>query len=284
MVKKCLLIFLFLFSNIADASQVLISVDGIAITSADLDNRINAIKLLSPDISNTKETRKQVLNSLVNEELFRNEAKRLKINISQNEVDEQFKVIKQEFAISETIYKTIINNKSLRKQIESQILWNRLVSLVLSHRIKVSDAEIREEQKVRKPIILSVGFKQIIFTNDQLNKIEEIKLIAKDCKNLDKILMQHSVSRAVFYQLAYAELNPELQSIVPSIPVNGFSKNLNFGNKQQLIMICNKEVTNETRNFQQIKQELSERKIHSEAQKYLQELHRRVYIDSFEQE
>ena len=68
-------IFLLLFtliSNFCFASQVLVVVDGVAITSVDVDKRIEALRLTNTNIQDNEATQKQVLNALINEELFRN--------------------------------------------------------------------------------------------------------------------------------------------------------------------------------------------------------------------
>ena len=58
---------LLLLSNITFAAEVLVVVGGNAITTVDVDQRIEALKLANPRINNSKEYRAQVLDELVNE-------------------------------------------------------------------------------------------------------------------------------------------------------------------------------------------------------------------------
>ena len=76
-----------------------------------------------------------------------------------------------------------------------------------------------------------------------------------------------------------SDLNPSLQSLMKTLPVNKVSDILHFNDQKQLIMICNKKVTPINRTLQNISNDLSNRKINAEAQKYLGELRKRICIE-----
>ena len=156
-------ILLILVSNLALAAQGLVVVDGKAITSIDVAKRIEALQLANPQLQADENMRRHLLNNLISEELFHNEAKRLKVSVSEEEMKSQFEATQKDHNFSDALMQKLIKNESLRKQVESQLIWNKLVGLVLYSKIKVSDAEVRDEQKVRKGEIREVDFKQIIF-------------------------------------------------------------------------------------------------------------------------
>ena len=150
-------------TNIALAAQVLVVVGGVAITSIDIDKRIEALRLANPNIVADTVYRNYILNELINEELFHNEAKRLKISISKEEVDGHFKDLQRRYHFPDSKILLFSSNKSLKKQVESQLLWNKLVSAVFYNKIKVSDAELRDEQKIKTSEIKEVTFMQLAF-------------------------------------------------------------------------------------------------------------------------
>ena len=273
------LIFFALLANLALAdAKVLVLVDGKAITSIDVDKRIEALRLANPTFSLDDSMRQRILTNLVSEELFHNEAKRLKISVSDEEITDHFKNLQKEHGFSEAQTKLLLNNQSLWKQARSQVLWSKLIGIVFYNKIKVSDAEIRDEQKVRTGEIREVTFKQIIFENFDQEKATKLHA-ATNCQILDQLSKEYGLGKPSQNTLLLAELNPELQSVIRMLPLNQVSETLNFQNKKQLIMVCNKDIINNPQNTQEIRQELSTRKINAEAQKYLAELKKRVYIE-----
>jgi hypothetical protein len=273
-------IFLFiLWSNLAFASHVLVLVDGKAITSIDVNKRIEALKIANPELEVDNFVRQHILNNLISEELFHNEAKRLKVSVSEEEILSHFKSMQQEHQFSPALTEKLIKNQSLRMQVESQILWNRLVSLVLAHKIKVSDAEIRDEQKVNKGEIREVSFKQIIFEEFEKDKAIKLQQEAKNCQDLDRLAREYGLGSPYNGNALLSELNPDLQSVIKVIPENRLSDPLNFNKQKQVVMVCNKKIIDKVRSIQEIRADLTNRKINGEAQKYLAELRKRVYIE-----
>jgi peptidyl-prolyl cis-trans isomerase SurA len=272
-------IVLILWSNIALSSQVLVIVDGNAITSVDVDKRLAALKIANPEIIGDESFNRHILSNLISEELFHNEAKRLKISISKEEIDDHFKDMQREHNFSPSLATRLIQNESLRMQVESQLLWSKLVGIVLYSKIKVSDAEIREEQKVQKREIREITFKQIVSNHLTLPKITKIQEEAKDCTSLDKIAKQYSLPTPYKNNLLFSDLNQELQSILRALPENELSDMITIQDQQQVIMVCKKNILNKSQDIQTIRKELTSSKINAEAQKYLAELKKRVYIE-----
>lgn len=268
-----------LWSNFALATQALVVVDGKAITSMDVSKRIEALQLANPEISPDDGMRRHILNNLISEELFNNEAKRLKVSVNEKEIEEHFKEISHNHGFSKEMIARLTSNASLRKQVESQILWNKLIGLVLYSKIKVSDAEVRDEQKIRKGEIREVTFKQIVFDSFDNVKIEKLQIEAQNCKDLDMLAKENGFSKPYKNTLLLSELNSELQSVIKSLPENRLSEVLNLQNSKQVIMVCKKNVINNPQDVKLIKQELISRKTNAEAQKYLAELKKRVYIE-----
>lgn len=273
------LILIALWSSYALASHVLVIVDGKAITANDVEKRIEAIRLANPEVENSPEMRGYILNNLISEELFHHEAKRLKISVDQEEIKQHFKEVAEEHHLSASALTVLENNQSLHDQVESQILWNKLVTTVLYNKIKVSNAEIREEQKVRKGSIKDVTFKQILFNNYDNQKVEKLRLEAHNCEQLNQLAKENGFSIPSKNTILFSELNPELQAIIKTIPENHLSEVINYQNVKQVIMVCNKNVVNDPKDVQRIRQELTNRKINAEAQKYLAELKKRTCIE-----
>ena len=112
-------IILFIFStNLALAAQVLVAVDGEAITSIDVNKRIEALQIANPELMPDDNMRKHVLNNLISEELFHNEGKRLKVKVSEEEILDQFQAIAKDNQLPSGILNKLMTNASLRAQLE----------------------------------------------------------------------------------------------------------------------------------------------------------------------
>lgn len=277
--KYLLIIALSLILNIASASQVLVIVDGKAITTVDLKKRFDALKILYPNITSDENTKRQILNNLVSEELFHNEAERLKVSISNEEINNRFKEMQQEYHLSQAQLNSWESNKALRQQVEGQLLWSKLVSAVFYNKIKVSEAEIRDEQKVKSEEISEVDFKQLLFKGYEEEKLATMIKETNDCNSFDSVALKYGFSRPYHNVLLYQDLNPELQAIIKSLPINKISDVLQLNGQQQIILICNKKITHKILDAEIIKQELSSKKMNAEAQKYLSELKKRIYVE-----
>lgn len=277
--KYFIFLLIILSLNIAYATKVLVIVDGVAITDIDVKNRIDALKILYPGFTDDVIARKQILNNLISEELFHNEANRLKFKVSEEEVRNRFKEMQVENNYTEAQINSFMKNKNLYKQVESQVLWSDLVSAVFYNKIKVSEAEIREEQKVNSQEIVEVDFKQILFNSYESEKIIKMKKEKVNCENIDVISKKLGFGKPYHNVLLYKDLNPELQSVLKILPLNRLSDILQFNELNQVIILCNKKTTTKTIDPKVIKQKLTSRKINAEAQKYLSELKKRIYVE-----
>lgn len=277
---KHLVIFFILFlAKSSLASQVLVIVDGKAITSVDFDKRIEALRIANPSLEVTPSLNNVILNNLVSEELFRNEAKRLKISVSEEEVKSNFKSMQLDYGLSNELLDKLMKNNSFYQQVESQALWNKLIGAVLYNKVKVSDAELRDEQKVRKAIIKEVTFKQITVGNVADEKIKALRDDASNCAELDAMSMSLGIGKPYTTTITYTDLSSQLQDTIRDLPENKLSQNFILNNQNVVLMLCKKQVANNPKDINKIRQELSNRKINAEAQKYLAELKKRVYIE-----
>ncbi|MEM6781444.1 MAG: peptidylprolyl isomerase [Pseudomonadota bacterium] len=121
-----------------------------AITESDVEDRLRLI-LASSGLPNTKEIRDkalpQVINSLIEEMLMLQEAKRNEIEVSKEELDAGFAEIAQQNNMpaeqfEEMMSRGSIPKKTLMQQIEAQLSWTKIVQSVLRPRVNVKDTDV----------------------------------------------------------------------------------------------------------------------------------------------
>ena len=122
------------------------------ITASDLQKRLKLISIISPSqISGIKkrQLQKEVLNQLINEELQNQEVIRLKIKVSEKEIDNAKRLMEQRFKLAqhtldEFIIKNKLDYKDVISQIETSLGWTLAVQRKFSNYLTISDEEVAE--------------------------------------------------------------------------------------------------------------------------------------------
>ena len=122
------------------------------ITSIDLENRLRMALDLSklPNNEEIKERLKpRVLESLINEELKIQEANRLGIFVSNQEVTDQINRLEKRLKIEKNSLLLSYKEKEISEitilnQIRSQLLWEKLIYNIIIKNISVSEKKITE--------------------------------------------------------------------------------------------------------------------------------------------
>lgn len=135
------------------ADFIIAKINNRAITYSELTNRyrfvVNAFKITIKDIQDQKLLMSQILDKMIDEELIRQEAAHLKIEVTANEVTESVEILAAQQKKNSSQFKLFFINKGLSfdnylKQVESEILWSKIVSDTLRSRVKITDVEIKE--------------------------------------------------------------------------------------------------------------------------------------------
>ena len=122
------------------------------ITASDLQKRLKLISIISPSqISRIKkrQLQKEVLNQLINEELQNQEVIRLKIKVSEKEIDNAKHLMEQRFklprnTLNEFITKNNLDYNDVISQIETSLGWTLAVQRKFNNYLTISDEEVDE--------------------------------------------------------------------------------------------------------------------------------------------
>jgi len=127
-------------------------VNGAIITDTDVDQRLALVLASSngkiPDAERER-LRAQVLSNLIDETLQIQEAAANKITISKAEVDQSFARAAQQFKKTPAEFSKMIkglgsSDASLKRQIEGEMAWRRLLSREVEPFVSVSDEEVKQ--------------------------------------------------------------------------------------------------------------------------------------------
>ena len=250
---KFLIILTFLSSAYSQDEEIeLINIVAVvndeAITLTDLINRLDLI-IISSNLPNTNVTREnladQVLQTLINEKLNYQEAKKLNINVSDSEIKKSINVIEKrnslpENSLIQTLSKNRISPSAIIEQVKAQITWEKIISKIIRPRIKVTENEINNEINIMKSNEEKNEYKysEIFLNFDQLQKKQKIiNTVLKireqlDTKNFSEIANQMSQSSSAKFG---GQVNWTVESSVPKAILETIS-NMNKDNISEPIV------------------------------------------------
>lgn len=238
---KLVVIFLLLFCTPTIASVKTVAVvEGELISSLDVEKR-----LLSMEYLGIKMDQKQALQGLIDEVLIENQARKLKISISNNELNDEtslfFKKFNDEFIkqLRDGDYNSII------KQIKSQLLWNKISELKILPFINISNEEVSNiaQQIDRTSTIVNVL--EILIPNksddshsaavsivQKLRNNQDFETIIKDYTDLSISIQKEALNTM--------QLLSKLQKILENLNINDISDPIAVDDAYLVIKVIDK--------------------------------------------
>ncbi|MDG7055222.1 MAG: SurA N-terminal domain-containing protein [Wolbachia endosymbiont of Menacanthus eurysternus] len=147
--------------------EIIADVNGEPISNLDIEKRVNLINSLF-HTQNGKELRLQILRQLIDEIIIINEAQRLNIKLSDEELNDavvsfltqNFKIKDDE--IDQYIKEHDIDLDILKKQIKCQLLWGKIIEMRIVPFINISNKEVNDAKgQIEKPDYL-ITFQEFI--------------------------------------------------------------------------------------------------------------------------
>ncbi len=177
------------------------------ITSIDLENRLRMALDLSklPNNEEIKERLKpRVLDSLINEALKIQEANRLGIFVSNQEVTDQINRLEKRLKIEKN--SLLLNYKekeiseiTILNQIRSQLLWEKLIYNIIVKNIRVSEKRISEtfDLLVKNSGETEYNISEIFISLDNIEAEQRIKSIYSKITNQNFLLLAEQFSDGI---------------------------------------------------------------------------------------
>ena len=236
---------LILFSASVQAieNKILIKVNNEIITSIDIENESRYLLTLNKDIKNL--SKKRILeiskNSVIKEKIKKNELLKnfKKIEIKDEYLNHIFKNIYTKLGILNLsdfkIYlsKNDINFQNVKEKIKIEALWNELIYIKFSKKIKINKNNLREKilqrkKKKSKSFLMSEIFFQVNKMKDLDSKYLEIKNII-DNEGFNNAALTYSISDTsnLGGKLGWINqetLNPSIIKEISKLKINEYTK------------------------------------------------------------
>ena len=247
--RYLIIISLIFFTNIAYSfdieNKILIKIENEIITSLDIQNEYKYLIALNPDI---KKSNKEDIIKLSKRSILQERIKKIEINKNFNNPKIPEKFLKQ---IMQNIYKRIgfsniedfkkylmnnnINFENVKKKLETEALWNELILIKFSSKVKIDEKELKERIKKNDKFLKSYLLSEIYFEISNIkeldNKFLEISKTINE-KGFDFAALKYSVSPTAniggkLDWINKNSLNKNIRLAINDLKINDFTKPIN---------------------------------------------------------
>ncbi len=283
--------------SVACAQQVVVFVNGTPITNLDVEHRAKFIQLSTKKVA----SRKEALDSLIDEILEVTEAKRFSIDIPDSEVDSSYAGVATRMGIdTQKLTQLLVaggaSDDTLKRRLRAQLAWTNLVRGRYRASLEIRDKDV-EAQLLQKPEKEKndVGYEYImrpvVFivprgspeTAYEVRKrdAEALRARFQNCNDgiafaraLEDVAVRDQVSK---YS---ADLAQQLREILDTTAVGHLTPPETTAEGVQMFAICAKrETKSDTPEMREIRDQMLQRKFGAKAKQYLESLRRAAMIE-----
>jgi len=244
--RYLIVIVLIFFTNIAYSfdieNKILIKIENQIITSLDINNESKYLVALNPSIKNTSD---EEIIKLAKRSIMQEKIKKIEIekNFNNLEIPEKFlgQILQRVYSriglsSLDDFKKYLINNnidfENVRKKLEIEALWNELILIKFSSKVKINEKELKERiennNEFLKSYLLSEIFFEVANLNELNNKYQEISKTIND-KGFDFAALKFSESETSnlggkLDWINENSLNKNIRAILNNLKINDFTK------------------------------------------------------------
>jgi peptidyl-prolyl cis-trans isomerase SurA len=281
----------------AAAQQVVMFVNGQPITNLDIEHRSKFLQMSSKKVP----SRKEVLDSLVDEILETTEAKRYGLDIPDEQVNESYSGVATRMGIdapklTELLSKGGASAETLKRRLRAQMAWTNLVRGRYKSSLEIRDKDVEAQLQLHKPDEKTeVGYEYImrpvVFIvprgspdtafEARKREAEALRGRFQNCgegvtfaRALPDVAVRDQVSKFS------ADLAAQLRQILDSTAVGHLTPPEQTAEGIQLFAICaKKETKSDTPEMKEIRDQMFQQKFGAQAKRYLETLRRQAMIE-----
>jgi peptidyl-prolyl cis-trans isomerase SurA len=281
----------------ARAQEVVVLVDGVPITSLDIDHRSKFIEMST----HKPPTRQEVIDNLIDEILEIREAKRYTIDPSDSDVNDSFSSVATNMGIDVTKLSQLLVNggasaDTLKQRLRAQIAWSSLVRGRYKVSLEIPDSDVEAQLELHKsddknqigyeyvmrPIIMVVPHGSPDSAYEARKKdADALRARFSDCgtgisfaRALAEVAVRDPVNKSS------ADLPPALRDILDKTDVGHLTPPEQTSEGVQMFAVCSKkESKSDSPASKQARDQIFEQKFGAKAKHYLADLRRQAMIE-----
>lgn len=278
-------------------AQVVALVNGQPITSLDIDHRAKFIELSTKKPA----TRKQALDTLIDEILEINEAKHFSIEVPDSDVESSYANVATRMGmdapkLTQLLVNAGASGDTLKQRLRAEIAWTNLVRGRFKSSFEIRDKDVEAQLELRKsdeksdmgyeyvmrPVVLIVprGSPDAAY-EARKRDAEALRARFLNCNDgvafaraLPDVAVRDQVSKFS------ADLAEQLRAILDGTPIGHLTPPEQTAEGVQMFAICGKKETkSDTPQMREIRNQMLQQKFGAEAKRYLENLRRQAMIE-----
>jgi len=241
-----IIFFIFNTSSNSLENKILIKIENQIITSIDVNNEYKYLVALNPSIKNSK---KNDILKLSKRSILQEKIKKIEIekNFNNPQIPQEFleQILQNVYSkigltnlndFKEYLISNNIDFENVRNKLEIEALWNQLILIKFSSKVKVNEKELRERIKDNNKYLKSYLLSEISFEVTNLKELEkkfqEISKTIND-KGFDYAALRYSVSPTSnlggkLDWINENSLNKNIIEAIKNLNINDFTKPINI--------------------------------------------------------
>jgi len=279
----------------ASAASIAVTVNEEPITDVEIQQRAQLLRLEGRGASNSD--RLQIARQeLIDDQLKLQEAQRLGISVSENEVDNAVQSLARNMRIStnnldRVLTQNGVNPSILRERLRAQLTWNKIGQQAIAPRVQFSNRELEEQAEAKLEDTDNIDYilKEVIFLipegsgrsqSQRTAEANQYRRSFQGCDSAVELSMSYTDAAVIDVGRRHATQLPDpISDELARLDVGGISSPRVAQNGISMLAVCQKTqardltfVTNEVR------QEVGSDKLNEEADAYLERLRNQANI------
>lgn len=246
-------------------------------------------KTISPE--DAKQIKMQILQSLINEKILRQEAEKLNVTVSDEEINKAIQHIEKTQDLKHGTFKINIKAQGLPiqivlDQIRNTILWEKMMGELFVPKIEISTKEVYEFMDKFHPERTLVNFYIFETNKDNMKNLSDVQNHIKNCEQLkDKALLSQYAKNNVSTDRINTTLKDvDEQQIQEIIIAPNTKKSVIFesgADSVKFALLCSKEYRVTPDNISHLRNLLKEKKAHLQLDQHIKKTRQNKFIEIF---
>jgi peptidyl-prolyl cis-trans isomerase SurA len=281
----------------ATAQQVVAFVNGQPVTNLDIEHRAKFLQMTTKKVP----SRKEVMDSIIDEILEITEAKRFGLEVPDEQVNDSYKLVATRMGLDADKLTQLLTTggasaDTLKRRLRAQVAWANLVRGRYKASLEIRDKDVEAQLQLHKtddkpdvgyeyimrPVVLIVprGSADAVF-EARKREAEALRSRFQNCgdgvafaRALPDVAVRDQVSKFS------ADLAPALRQILEGTAVGHLTPPEQTAEGIQLFAICaKKETKSDTPEMKEIRDQMFQQKFGAQAKRYLETLRRQAMIE-----
>jgi hypothetical protein len=209
----------------------------------------------------------KLLQDMIKEEVFLYQAKKLKIQIEQKEIDHIREITESSRNLpAGTVIALIKKYPNMEKSFKAQVAKNHIIQSYIIPKIFVTDAEMNTQiGTIKKTTLASIAFIDISGSDLEAKKasLENLESKLHTCKELETYTQDRNLGEVIYIKNKIDDLNDSLKHFVNNANIGQMTNLLKIDDtRYQMLMLCDKSlIDNGTKTKEEVQDEIYNKKL-----------------------